>query len=232
MLGPTSASRSECDRDGDHGVAPARRCVCPRRGCDALLAAEAAHGLVDAALQRRLRGGADLLLPRACSAPHCCCPAARRGAAALGDYLTIAEDLAAHGAHVVSDLRQLWFRIAVGIALHNTDDHLRNHGLLRDRAGWRLAPAFDINPEPNIATRHATALAGRDDADGMAQQLIEQSAVFSLRPDDAVTACRSVVEIVRGWREVAASLGASASEIARFADAIDAGVSALHAVSH
>jgi len=66
----------------------------------------------------------------------------------------------------------------------------------------------------------------------MAQQLIEQSAVFSLRPDDAVTACRSVVEIVRGWREVAASLGASASEIARFADAIDAGVSALHAVSH
>jgi len=25
-------------------------------------------------------------------------------------------------------------------------DHLRNHGCLRDTTGWRLAPAFDMNP--------------------------------------------------------------------------------------
>jgi serine/threonine-protein kinase HipA len=29
------------------------------------------------------------------------------------------------------------------------DDHLRNHGFLHDGAGWRLAPAFDLNPIPD-----------------------------------------------------------------------------------
>lgn len=151
---------------------------------------------------------------------------------ALGDYITIAEDLAAHGADVVSDLRQLWLRIAVGIALHNTDDHLRNHGFLRGRAGWCLAPAFDINPEPNPAARHATALAGRDDARGMAEQLIEQAAVFSVGPEAARAECRRVVDEVSQWRDVAATTGASSAEIERFVDALDAGVAALRGVSH
>lgn len=150
---------------------------------------------------------------------------------ALGDYITIAEDFAAHGADVVSDLRQLWLRIAVGIALHNTDDHLRNHGFLRGRAGWRLAPAFDINLEPNPATRHATALAGRDDADGMAQRLIEQAAVFSVGADEARAECRRITDEVSQWRHVAAATGASSVEIDRFVDAVDAGVAALRAVS-
>jgi serine/threonine-protein kinase HipA len=150
---------------------------------------------------------------------------------ALGDYVTIAEDLAAHGADVVTDLRQLWLRIAVGIALHNTDDHLRNHGFLRERAGWRLAPAFDINPEPNAATRHATALAGRDDARGMAEQLIEQAAVFSVSSEEARAECGRIADQVSQWRDVAATVGASASEIERFGDAVDAGVAALRAAS-
>jgi serine/threonine-protein kinase HipA len=32
--------------------------------------------------------------------------------------------------------------------VRNTDDHLRNHGFLLMPDGWRLAPAFDMNPEP------------------------------------------------------------------------------------
>lgn len=31
----------------------------------------------------------------------------------------------------------------------NTDDHLRNHGFIYERyKGWRLSPAYDINPTP------------------------------------------------------------------------------------
>ena len=33
----------------------------------------------------------------------------------------------------------------------NTDDHLRNHGFLLEAEGWRLAPAFDVNPNPHGA---------------------------------------------------------------------------------
>jgi serine/threonine-protein kinase HipA len=34
------------------------------------------------------------------------------------------------------------FNVAVG----NRDDHLRNHGFVLSSTGWRLAPAFDVNP--------------------------------------------------------------------------------------
>lgn len=149
----------------------------------------------------------------------------------LGDYLTIADELAAHGAQVVHDLRQLWLRIAVGVALHNTDDHLRNHGFLRVRGGWQLAPAFDINPEPSAATRHATALNGRDDAAGMAEQLMAQASVFRLTPSEARAALAQVVEVFGTWREVALSVGAVSREVNLFAGSIEKGVGALRRAS-
>ena len=34
------------------------------------------------------------------------------------------------------------------VAVHNCDDHLRNHGLLLAGQSWRLSPAYDINPDP------------------------------------------------------------------------------------
>ena len=32
------------------------------------------------------------------------------------------------------------------MAIKNTDDHLRNHGFLLTAEGWRLSPAYDLNP--------------------------------------------------------------------------------------
>ena len=49
----------------------------------------------------------------------------------------------------------------------NTDDHLRNHGFLRAPQGWRLSPAYDLNPVPvDVKPRiHALAI---DEIDGTA----------------------------------------------------------------
>ena len=49
----------------------------------------------------------------------------------------------------------------------NTDDHLRNYGFLREQGGWRLSPAYDINPVPvDVKPRiHALAI---DETDGTA----------------------------------------------------------------
>ncbi len=63
-------------------------------------------------------------------------------------YLEIAEFLVRHGAAPDEDLKQLWRRIVFYIFVSNTDDHLRNHGFLLTPYGWRLSPAFDINPNP------------------------------------------------------------------------------------
>ncbi len=40
----------------------------------------------------------------------------------------------------------MWRRIVFSIAISNTDDHLRNHGFVIKNNGWRLSPAYDINP--------------------------------------------------------------------------------------
>ena len=47
------------------------------------------------------------------------------------------------------DLRALWRRIVFNVLISNTDDHLRNHAFLYSGPdGWRLAPAYDLNPVP------------------------------------------------------------------------------------
>jgi serine/threonine-protein kinase HipA len=61
-------------------------------------------------------------------------------------YLDLAEFIIRSGTKVDEDLEQLWRRIVLNICISNVDDHLRNHGFLLDQSGWRLAPAFDINP--------------------------------------------------------------------------------------
>jgi len=63
-------------------------------------------------------------------------------------YLEIVEFLRREGSRVDADLRQLWRRLVFNVLVSNTDDHLRNHGFLRDEAGWRLGPAYDLNPVP------------------------------------------------------------------------------------
>ena len=47
-----------------------------------------------------------------------------------------------------ADLRELYRRIIFFILTANTDDHLRNHAFLREREGWALSPAYDLNPNP------------------------------------------------------------------------------------
>ncbi len=61
-------------------------------------------------------------------------------------YLHIAEFILQNSASPNEDLEELWRRIVFNIAVKNTDDHLRNHGFLLTPDGWRLSPAYDVNP--------------------------------------------------------------------------------------
>lgn len=61
-------------------------------------------------------------------------------------YLELAEFIQFSGASPDADLQQLWRRIVFNIAISNTDDHMRNHGFIITDNGWRLSPAYDINP--------------------------------------------------------------------------------------
>jgi len=67
-----------------------------------------------------------------------------------GSYLDIIEFISQEGE--IDDAQELWKRMVFGMLTNNYDDHLRNHGFLREDKSWRLSPAFDINP--SIDTRH------------------------------------------------------------------------------
>lgn len=69
-------------------------------------------------------------------------------------YLELAEFLARRGDpdHIQEDLEQLFRRVVFNVAVGNRDDHLRNHGFILGKRGWRLSPAFDVNPSIDKAT--------------------------------------------------------------------------------
>ncbi len=142
------------------------------------------------------------------------------------DYLEVAEALAAHGASPEADLKQLWRRLVFGTLVSNTDDHLRNVGLLRGRNGWRLAPAFDLNPDPG-ATHFQTSVLGDATRGGRMRALKQAIGEFRVTAAEGDRIVAEVTARVADWRVVGRSTGLAASDLDRlqpaFSSAADLG---------
>lgn len=128
------------------------------------------------------------------------------------DYLEVADALASQSGSPHDDLSELWRRLMFSTLANNTDDHLRNLGLLRDRSGWRLSPAFDLNPNPDAA-RFQTSVLGEDTREGRFDALHAATAEFGLTRAAADAIASEVSAGLHAWRSVAGSLGVSAGEI-------------------
>ncbi|MEB0161060.1 HipA domain-containing protein, partial [Pseudomonas sp. AH2 (2023)] len=74
------------------------------------------------------------------------------------DYLELADVLPTWSSQPDKDLAQLCRRIAFGALVRNTDDHMRNHAFIRTGDGWRLSPAFDVNPDVLPWTEFVTSV--------------------------------------------------------------------------
>ncbi len=137
------------------------------------------------------------------------------------DYTEIAETLAEHGSQTSSDLRQLWRRVAFSIVIHNTDDHLRNHGFLRRGAGWRISPLFDVNPNPDVAAQRVTGIGGAHLRSDGITGLMTSLETFDLTHAEAKRTLREVLDATADWRRVAAKNGIAESEQDHFVGAFD-----------
>ncbi len=70
-----------------------------------------------------------------------------------GSYQDIAAQMRKYCAEnfIRSDLEQLFRRMTYNILCNNFDDHLRNHGFIYIQGlGWKLSPAYDIVPQPDM----------------------------------------------------------------------------------
>lgn len=135
------------------------------------------------------------------------------------DYEHLGEELMDVSAAADDDLAQLWRRIAFSVAIHNTDDHMRNHGLLHREDGWNLSPLFDVNPNPNLSEHRATSICAATARDEELDGLTELAKSWGLGQRDQERIWAQVSSAVNGWRYAAKKNGISDLEISRFTGA-------------
>jgi serine/threonine-protein kinase HipA len=133
-------------------------------------------------------------------------------------YLEIAEIIMSQGAAPRDDLIELWSRIVFNVMVSSTDDHLRNHGfLLTPDAGWRLSPAFDMNPVPDSS---GLCLNVNESDNALDLDLVRSVApYFRIREIQAASIIDRIADVVSSWREIAGSLGLKRTEQREMADA-------------
>lgn len=138
-------------------------------------------------------------------------------------YLEIADALKMYGAKPKQDLRELFSRMVFNILISNTDDHLRNHGFLyQNLDGWRLSPAYDLNPVPvDLKPRILTTNITEDDGTASLELAYEVAAQFELDSKEAQKIAKKVGRAVSSWREVGEELGISKAGLKRMASAFE-----------
>jgi serine/threonine-protein kinase HipA len=124
-------------------------------------------------------------------------------------YLELADALRRYGAAPKDDLEALWRRIVFNILISNTDDHLRNHGFLYAGAnGWRLPPAYDLNPVPaDVKPRILTTAINEADGTASLELALSVAGYFDVDDRKARRIARGVGQAVARWRAAAAQAG-------------------------
>jgi serine/threonine-protein kinase HipA len=138
-------------------------------------------------------------------------------------YLEFVDALRRHGAAPKDDMRMLWRRVVFSILISNTDDHLRNHGFLYDGPdGWRLAPAYDLNPVPvDIKPRVLATAIDLDNGTASLNLALSVAGYFELDDAEARRIAAEVGQTAKGWRDEAQRQGLASGQIDRMASAFE-----------
>ncbi|HEY4817979.1 MAG TPA: type II toxin-antitoxin system HipA family toxin [Candidatus Acidoferrum sp.] len=138
-------------------------------------------------------------------------------------YLEIAEALRQYGAAPNEDLRHLWRRVVFNVLISNSDDHLRNHGFLYEGPkGWRLSPAYDMNPVPlDVKPRVLSTSIDPDDPSASIDLAFGVADYFGLKDKEARAIASEIAAVVSDWKQVAEKTGLTRAEIDRMASAFE-----------
>lgn len=134
-------------------------------------------------------------------------------------YLDVARAIVDHGDPVAigDDLQQLFRRVVFNVLTADRDDHLRNHGFLRTSGGWRLSPAFDVNPS---LQKQEHSLAFDDSLRIPDLDVVRETAPhYRLAAERVEEVIAEVGGAVARWPAAARDAGLPEDEVERFAGA-------------
>ncbi len=134
-------------------------------------------------------------------------------------YLDLVTFISKHGSDVNADLEELWKRIVFNISIKNTDDHLRNHGFLLTEKGWKLSPAYDINPN-EFGTGLSLNISETDNALEL-ELALSVHEYFRIEKINAGIIIKRVMSSVKNWKNVANKIGISNAEQERMRKAFE-----------
>ena len=109
-------------------------------------------------------------------------------------YARLADVTRRISSNPVQDLKELYARMILNVAVHNTDDHLKNVGFLKDEGAhtYRLSPLFDVVTQEGSA-RHYLHI-GAQGRDSTFENCLTHYRRFGLRSE---AAARSILDVVR-----------------------------------
>jgi serine/threonine-protein kinase HipA len=144
-----------------------------------------------------------------------------------GSYQEIAVGIKRYGVagRVKDDLEQLYRRMVFNILCNNSDDHLRNHGMLHQPGkGWRLSPAYDVVPQPDMGPgqpRRLTLGVGMDDSrTATLGNALSVCAVFGLAVDDARALIQAMQQtFLSRWETIFTACGVPQKDFPALAEA-------------
>lgn len=127
-------------------------------------------------------------------------------------YIDLASYIKSNSTNPTTDLKELWKRLVFNMAISNSDDHLRNHGLLISDNGISLSPVYDINPIP-YGDRLSLNIS-MDDNKIDVDNLFKTYMFYNLSKEDAIKYYNGIVHIVNSnYKKLAQKYNISNSSI-------------------
>lgn len=126
-------------------------------------------------------------------------------------YLDLVGFIMQHSSDAKIDLEQLWRRMAFNILVSNTDDHLRNHGFILTPRGWRLSPAYDMNP--NEMGNGLTLNISENSNELDISLALETAHLYQLKRERAERILKEMRREISNWQVVAKKFGIRNGEI-------------------
>lgn len=135
--------------------------------------------------------------------------------------LALAVRAYVHPTHIRADSEELFGRMVFNIFVSNDDDHLRNHGFVRDPRlpGWRLSPLYDVVPRPGVAHERLLHLqVGLQGKLATLDNAMSAYSAFTPQRTTAIAIIRRVWSELRQWRTAFEDMGASNPGMGRLID--------------